>query len=77
MNGAFCGEYIGGSITGITNVTKVELRYEQKENTGKFKHVEESYQQGGVMSCNVMADETCVGTWSTGELYGDWTLGMP
>jgi hypothetical protein len=77
VNGAFCGEYIGGSITGITNVTKVELRYELNESTGKFRHVEEPYQQGGVMFCNVMANETCVGTWSTGELHGDWQIKMP
>jgi hypothetical protein len=77
VSGAFCGEQTGESITGITNVTKVELRYEQDQNSGPFRHVEKSHQQGGVMSCNVKSDDTCVGTWSTGELYGDWVIGMP
>ena len=77
VNGAFCGEYIGGSITGIAKVDKVELRYEQNTGSGGFEHVEETSIQSGVMSCNVMENETCVGTWSTGELHGDWQIKMP
>ena len=77
VNGQFCGEYDGVSITGILKVVKTELRYEQNESSGKFEHVEESFPQSGVMSCNVLTDETCTGTWSTGELHGDWQIKMP
>ena len=62
------------SITGVFKAVKVELRYVQNESTGLFEHVEKSYPQSGVMSCNVMADGSCSGTWSTGELYGDWII---
>jgi len=77
VNGEFCGEYDGVAITGILKVVKVELRYNQDESTGVFEHVEESFPKSGVMSCNVKADGTCTGTWSAGDLYGDWQIVMP
>lgn len=77
VNGEFCGEYDGVSITGIVKVVKVEKRYVLNGGRGSFEHSEQSFAHGGVMSCNVMANGTCAGTWSAGDLNGDWWITLP
>jgi len=62
VNGEFCGENDGGSITGIVKVVKVETRNILNGGRGSFEHSEQSFTYGGVMSCNVMANGTCEGT---------------
>jgi hypothetical protein len=77
VNGEFCGEYDGVSITGITRVTMDEQRFIKSGGSGSFEHSEKTSVTRGVMSCNVMANGTCECTWSAGDLDGDWWITLP
>ncbi len=77
ITAAFCGEYDGVSMTGITRGVGSSIRYAQSGSTGQFAEDKQSTEITGVMSCNKMADGDCLGTWTLGGMYGEWMLEMP
>lgn len=77
ITAAFCGEYDGVSMTGISRGVGSSIRYSQIGSAGQFVEDKQSTEIAGVMTCNKMADGTCLGTWTLDGMYSEWMIEMP